>query len=319
MLYDNAQLALLYFRAARIMNDPRWVDVARRTLDFMLADMWHAQGGFIAALSSVDGRGEEGGYYLWERTELERALSESERALLDGAWFWYELQATHAPGHLPMPNLAALYPDTVRKARARLAEHRAQTRVLPRDTKRLAAWNGLALSTLAEGLQHDRQRYLQPATALRDFITASLLGEQRVLREPGDAGQATLDDYVLVARGLLDYANAVDSRHERDLAARIVVWAWQRFHVDGGWLTAPDSLLPGGSAMPLFSDDVLPSATATMAGLLQRLPDVPALKEPRTRMRSLLRAGNASMLEAPLWSASHIAMLVSAAGPDGVQ
>ena len=319
MLYDNAQLATLYFRAARIMDDSRWIDVARRTLDFMLTDMWHEQGGFIAALSSVDGRGEEGGYYLWEHAELERVLSEPELALLRGEWFWYELQATHVPGSLPMPNLAASYPDAVRKARSRLARHRAQARVLPRDTKRLAAWNGLALSALAEGLSHDRQRYLQSATALRDFVATSLLGEQRVLREPGDAGQATLDDYVLVARGLLDYSDALDSRRERDLAARITVWAWQRFHVDGGWLTAPDSLLPGGAAMPLFSDDVLPSATAAMSDLLLRLSDVPALAERRADMRSLLRAGSASMLEAPLWSASHIAMLVSEAGPGGVQ
>jgi len=143
----------------------------------------------------------------------------------------------------------------------------------------------------------DRERYLPAATEVRDFIVTKLLREQRVLREPGGGGQATLDDYVLTARGLLDYSDAVDSRADRELAAQIVSWAWRAFQVDDGWLTAADSLLPGAVAMPLLSDDVLPSATATMADLLQRLTDEPALASERTRMRALLNKGGVQVTQ----------------------
>ena len=87
MLYDNAQLARLYRNAARVFGRDDYRHIASRTLDFMLRELSAPSGAFIAALSALDDRGVEGGYYLWNTADLEKLLAPEEPAsyrLFDG-------------------------------------------------------------------------------------------------------------------------------------------------------------------------------------------------------------------------------------------
>ena len=84
MLYDNAQLARAYLRAADVYDNERWRRIAFDTLDFMQAELWNDKlgrdhGAYMASLSSVDADDVEGGYYLWTEADLERALTPDER------------------------------------------------------------------------------------------------------------------------------------------------------------------------------------------------------------------------------------------------
>lgn len=60
MLYDNAHLAPLYLRAATVLRQPRYREVARSTLDFMRNELLDASGGFYSSTSAVDDKGREG-------------------------------------------------------------------------------------------------------------------------------------------------------------------------------------------------------------------------------------------------------------------
>ena len=70
MLYDNAQLAMIYLRAARIFNHPAYRDIAIETLDFMLSEM-RVGAAFITSTSALDNRAEKAGLICGLRASSE--------------------------------------------------------------------------------------------------------------------------------------------------------------------------------------------------------------------------------------------------------
>ena len=90
MLYDNAQLAVNYLEAYLITKEEKFAAAARGTLDYVLRDLTHPEGGFYSAedadslpqelAGKVEDRGHEhrieGAFYVWEKTEIMRLLGE---------------------------------------------------------------------------------------------------------------------------------------------------------------------------------------------------------------------------------------------------
>ncbi|HEX5948240.1 MAG TPA: thioredoxin domain-containing protein, partial [Actinomycetota bacterium] len=75
MLTDNAQLARLYVHAWQVTRADRYRDVASGTLDFLLREMRHRDGGFFSS-QDADSEGEEGRFYVWGWDELVREVGE---------------------------------------------------------------------------------------------------------------------------------------------------------------------------------------------------------------------------------------------------
>ena len=69
MLYDNAQLAQLYVRAWLLTRDDRYRRVATDTLDYLLREMHHPEGGFYSS-QDADSEGVEGRFFTWTWEEL---------------------------------------------------------------------------------------------------------------------------------------------------------------------------------------------------------------------------------------------------------
>src|SRR5215471_4315022 len=81
MLYDQAQLAVSYLEAFQIAHDKFYADIARRTLDYVLRDMTHPEGGFYSAEdadSVIDPANPkekgEGAFYIWTAAELQEIV-----------------------------------------------------------------------------------------------------------------------------------------------------------------------------------------------------------------------------------------------------
>jgi len=90
MLYDQALLARIYLRAGLSLGEPRWLQIASETIEFVLAELRHPRGGLFSALDadSLDdaGHSHEGLYYTWTPREVHDHL-DPELAKDACAWF----------------------------------------------------------------------------------------------------------------------------------------------------------------------------------------------------------------------------------------
>jgi uncharacterized protein YyaL (SSP411 family) len=219
MLYDNALLARVYTFAWQVTHEPRLRAVAEGTLDFLLREMRHPEGGFYSALDA-DSEGEEGRYYLWSLDEVESALPPTARADL-----FITAYGLTPGGNLegrnvlfravPTPALAERFSLDPAEVDAALADARGtllglrQARPRPgTDDKILTAWNGLTLSAFAVAARAlARDDYLTAAQQLADFLLTRSMVDGR-LHRTWRAGRAHpagfLDDHAALGLGLLD-------------------------------------------------------------------------------------------------------------------
>src|SRR2546430_7225189 len=158
--HDNAQLPRLYLEAFQVTGD-RWLRaIAEETLDYVLRDLRHPEGGFYSA-TDADSEGEEGKYFIWTRADVARVVEPRDLELVCRYWDISDdgnFEGRNIP-HVTLSGeeVARLFgrsPEeaahAIGEARRRLLSARAG-RVPPlRDEKILASWNGLMIGTLAE-------------------------------------------------------------------------------------------------------------------------------------------------------------------------
>ncbi len=237
MLYDQALLALAYSEAYQATGKPLYRDTAQKIFAYVLERMTDASGGFFSA-EDADSEGEEGKYYLWRESEIQRLLPPEEADLfcriynVESVGNFNEPMSGLKTGenilHLnePVEALARnlnIPEDSLRRslqsARKRLLEERHR-RIPPyKDTKILTDWNGLMIAALAKGAQiFDEPAYAQAASRAADFLWQHLRREDgRLLHRSmdGQAGiPAYLDDYAFLIWGLIDlYEATFDVMH----------------------------------------------------------------------------------------------------------
>lgn len=321
MLYTQALLVRLYLQAAEVLQRPDYRAVARDTLDFVLADMAGPNGGFIASLSAVDPNGTEGGGYLWQPSQLEQLLAPEELVFARRRWQLHSGGAGEN-GILPVDGSGQSVsdgredPELLRRpALEQRVKHKLlqarRARAHPRDTKQLAAWNGLMLSALVDAARaFDAPAYRQAAARLRDFLVQRLWDGKQLLRargSDGELGRAALEDYAYVAAGLWHWAGLSGSREDAALAKRLAGQAWERFYRAGGWQSTDDLLIPGAAMVPVIADGPLPSPAATLIELsLQQRTSVAV---PPQQLQALLLSYPETRRQ-PLWHATHALLLI---------
>ena len=82
MLYDNAQLVSLYSSAYQKTKDPKYKIIVTETLDFIQRELTSKEGGFYSSLDA-DSEGEEGKFYVWTKSELQKALGNKADLIID--------------------------------------------------------------------------------------------------------------------------------------------------------------------------------------------------------------------------------------------
>ncbi|CAG0939075.1 hypothetical protein GALLN_00462 [Gallionellaceae bacterium] len=327
MLYDNAQLALLYLQAAQILDRPDYLQIGQETLDFILRELSSPEGGMMSSLAAVGKSMHEGEYYLWNRDELETLLTPAEFRLLGQAWDM-QRNAPREEKYLPRrirsaQQIAILRGDdigTVEKSLQQLQKKllRARsTRTLPRDRKQLASWNGLALTALAQGAQLPHgENYRRAGQRLRDYLVKILWdGKQlhRVRAQHGQRTEGTLEDYALAAKGLLAWSQVSRNAADGRLAGQIIDGAWRRFYNEKtGWQLEQRSLLPVESAIAALPDGALPSASATLLSASLEWASTTRDSELRKRALVALNAGRLQFNDSPFGYASYAAAFVRA-------
>jgi uncharacterized protein len=327
MLYDNALLARLYFRAATVLKKPGYAVIGHRTLGFMTREMRLPSGGLMASFSAIDNKNVEGGYYLWSKAQLKGILSSQEMPV-------YVLAARiqdHAPfpqGYLPMQGAGskeiarALRIDRtsvqrlLRSAKNKLIKAR-QKRILPRDRKVLAGWNGLTLSAYAQAARSHGKggRYRQTADGIRRYILQKLWTGARLHRSVyrgRPVGSASLEDYAFVARGLYDWALLTNRRQDYLQAKKVVDQAWQRYYGKTGWRQNDRSLIQAETGRDVLTDGPLPAPSGELIDVSLKLAKKLNDKTLRTRALAAMNSGHDIIEENAFWYATHVKAMLNA-------
>ncbi|MGI9084168.1 MAG: thioredoxin domain-containing protein [Aeromicrobium sp.] len=240
MLYDNAQLLRIYLHLWRATDSPLAERVARETARFIVDELGTDEGGFASALDA-DSDGHEGTFYVWNPNQLMRALGP-----LDGAWAATHCGVTSTGTFergfstlqlLEDPDDADRWADV----RARLLASRAERTHPARDDKIVAAWNGLAITALAEAsvLLDD------PDLGEAAFAAATLLVETHHAGEKpgfvrasrdGVAGRhgAVLEDHGCVAEAFIAVLGITGDPVWLDRARVLLDGVIERFADPGG-------------------------------------------------------------------------------------
>lgn len=248
MLYDNAQLACVYARAARIYDDAFYRRITRRTLDYLLREMTDANdpggaGFFSAQDAEVDGR--EGQNYLWSPEELRDALGADDADLAirvygldkganfrdphhpeDDAKNILRLDARPAglAGALGLDEAGLLARlDAINAELYRVRARRPQPHL---DDKVIAAWNGLAIAGLVAGADAlGEPRYFDAAERAARFVLGAMRHADGSLRRVWRAGVCTtpgfLDDHAFMIKGLLALHRSEHARTRDHLDAAV--------------------------------------------------------------------------------------------------
>lgn len=215
MLYDNALLLRVYAHWARRTGDPLARRVAVETAAFLLGDRSAGglgAGGMFASSLDADAAGTEGSTYVWTPAELRGALGDD-----DGAWaatvFGVTVSGTFEHGASVLQRPAEHDPrvgdaERFERVRAALLAVRRTRPQPPRDDKVVTAWNGLAITALAEAsVALEDPALLAAAEHCATAILGLHLVDGRLRRTSlggrvGDSA-AILEDHAALATGLL--------------------------------------------------------------------------------------------------------------------
>jgi hypothetical protein len=283
MLYDNAQLAQCYLAAHQATGEPRYADIARGTLDYLLRDLRDEGGGFHSS-EDADSEGEEGKFYIFTPMEVAKVLGNEDAAFFCDA-FGITPEGNFDKGESVLHRFSRPLhrsgwggrQEKLDDLRRKLFSYRSR-RVRPgRDDKVLAAWNGLALSafSLAANVLGDA-RYLAAAQDCAGFLRRELWREGGLLRV-WRKGQAQtpgfLDDYAAVANGLVDLFEADFDPAWLRWAEQVAEGMIRRFEdpVEGGFFTTEAAQVDIVSRQKPAFDNAIPSGNTLAAKALLRL------------------------------------------------
>ena len=273
MVYTNALMPLLFFDAAEHYKNPSYRETALETLYFLQNEMRGASNGFIASLSAVDDKNIEGGYYLWQQSELKKILSNEELLIANTLW-GMNRPNEHPTGNLPRQKISiselakkassseAEAKNIVKALKKKIKQHRNKTRRIPKDTKLLAGMNGLVLSAFSEGVKFDIS-LKQSGQKLSEFLIS--LWNGKVLRRSATNNKpGGLYDYAAVSWGLMHWGIANNDSRAKNTGLAIARVAWDKFYQNGVWIEDANSLLPSTTKQAHISDSALTSPEALL-------------------------------------------------------
>ncbi len=307
MLYDNAQLLILYAEAYACTENPQWARIVRETMDFCWRELRSPEGLFYSALDA-DSEGEEGKFYVFTESDFDAALGGdypwARNAFgLGGEAHWEHgnhvlLRVCNDAEQAQALGLTQEeWEEALAAVRMRLMAHRTQ-RVRPAtDDKCLCGWNALmGMALLACGLRLGEDQWVQEAFRLAERLEQTFgRADGSLLRvaHAHDAGiEGCLDDYAWVVNlHLALFAHNGDLRWWEKAQHRL-----QR--IDALFRKADTPFYYTSSVMatnlvmrPMeLTDQVIPSANAAMAHALYTSYLVDGDGEKLERVQAMLSA-----------------------------
>ncbi len=232
MLYDNALIPINYAEAYQITKDSFFLDVMKKTLNFVEREMTSKEGGFYSAYDA-DSEGEEGKFYVWSKKEIQQILGKD----ADIFCLYYDVTEggnwegkTILCNNVALSSVAFQFGITEQKVKEILEQCSKKLldvrslRVKPGlDDKILTSWNALMITAFAKGYRVSNEKsYLDSAQRCADFIENNLFQDEKLCRtyKKGVAKiSGYLEDYAFFASALLDVFEINPKKKYLDRAA----------------------------------------------------------------------------------------------------
>lgn len=230
MLYDNAQLAVVYTEAFQATGNDRYARIAKEIFQYVMTYLTDPSGG-IYSTEDADSQGKEGIFYLWEKDELDHILG-SKGAKIVSRYFNVKKTgnfSSHEDYHkgfniLHIGGDAATsadklgmteeqLEDTLAQAKKKLHQVRDKRERPGLDDKIITSWNALMISAFARGYQvFSDKKYIHAAEKAATFVMEKLHTEDGKLLRTHRAGESKfygyLEDYAYIGRAFIDLYEA---------------------------------------------------------------------------------------------------------------
>jgi len=290
MLYDQALLCGVYLHGLIVLGQTQWRQVLEETIEYVLAELRHPEGGFYSAedADSPDehGHGVEGLFYTWTPREVRAALPDSDPVVVEELLDWYDItddgnfEGRSIPNRMSARGQLARTPE-LEIARDQLHAARARRDRPGLDDKVLTEWNALFLSALTQSASVlGRQDWLDAAVANGEFLIRELRKEDgrwhrswQADGNPRARHDALAADHAALIDAFTRLAEATGQARWIDEAARtadtMLEWFWDP--QNGGLYTTAEDAEALVVRQKDLSDNATPSANSTAAIALYRL------------------------------------------------
>ncbi len=304
MLYDQALISKTYLEAYQATQNSFYADVVGDIFNYVLREMTSSEGGFYSAEDADSAADEdkpedktEGAFYVWEESEIKKALGKKNAEIFNFAFGVLPGGNAEVDPHGDFKDKNTLYVanlvegvakkfdrtepeilEILKSGRKKLFEQRRERLRPYLDDKVLTDWNGLMISSLAFGSRVlGDDNYKQAAMKAADFILDKLVTpEGRLLHRyrDGESGiTGFIEDYAFFIYGLLDlYEATFEVRYLKEairLAQEMKRLFWDK-EKGGFFFTASDAeqLI---SPMKEIYDGAIPSGNSMATLVLLRL------------------------------------------------
>lgn len=281
MLYDNGQLMSLYSEAYAVTRDPEFKNVVYETFDWLQREMTGESGGFYSALDA-DSEGEEGKFYVWTKSEIEKILGK-DAALISAYYFVRDTgNWEHGTNILTRREQDEvflkknnLHPHewnaTLRHAKEKLLEVRDQ-RIRPGlDDKVLTSWNAIMTIGLIDAYKvFSDDKFLEAALNNMRFLLEELMEGNtlyRSFKEKRSDIKGFLDDYAYVIQACVRLYEVTFDESWISTAEQLLQYTINHFYDDkDGYFNYTDK---GAEKLIAIKkeifDNVIPSSNSVMA------------------------------------------------------
>ena len=278
MLYDNALLTRAYLHGYLITGEPRYRRIVEETIEYVLRDLRHPDGGFFSA-EDADSEGIEGKFYLWSLEEIQEVCGDDAGEVVEyygvtpGGNF-VDPHTQYSGNILHVVDRMAEPPQTVQRGREKLLARRNH-RIRPGlDNKVLLAWNAFFLCALIEAASAlHREDWRAAARVNARFLLRHLRREDgRFLRSWRAPYLAYSEDYAALLEALCSMAEH-DHASWLDFARPVADDLLRLFHDDreGGFFTTGHDAERLVVRQKDVFDNATPSANSLAANGLLRL------------------------------------------------
>ena len=288
MLYDNGQLLSIYSKAFQKFGNAEFKSVVYETVDFVEREMMDETGAFYSSLDA-DSEGEEGKFYIWNKSELVSILKDDFDLFaryfnVNSKGFWengnYILLRDSSD-----EEFAKKIGITVEELKSKvsmwkniLLDSRSK-RVRPGlDDKTLTSWNALVIQGLVDAFSafHD-ERFLKLALKNAEFIKQNVIQSNSKIFHNWKKGKASVDgfleDYSLTIQAFIALFGVTGEEEWLTTAEKLTDYSFSHFYDDDSGLfffseKEKDSVLTNHFQN---EDNVIPAANSVMANNLHRL------------------------------------------------